>query len=442
MLRSARLIALAFVSVHVSAPLRADVRHVGASGQPYTTIQAAVDAAAPGDVVVVQPGSYSGFTVDAKPLTVCADIVAASGSTVEVLGETVVSNVATGKVVLSSLRLTGPTAQCPNAPGALALRIVGNTAVVLVQSCVVRGGLPQGGGYQLSPPACASGTTATLVQDNVGGVVLSDTLVSGAQAASAFLPQHGCCMWSQYYAPSAPGSVVISSRLAVMTSTILGGAGAGAAQGGPGSDGLRMSSNVAGRGTFVMGSTIRGGMGGPGYEDTFMFPGGNGGPGVSATGSARLHTFSSLIAGGYGGPACCVGEQGGDPGPDVTGLGIGHAFSGSHLEIRAPVLARPGQVVLFRASGAAGTEVRLFASTEPKFFYLPTWRGVLVPRVPAADTGMIMGVIPASGVLDVNYVVPPLASGVTSRNLFVQAYRIDATGGYALSNARCVTVVP
>lgn len=437
----ARLSAFAVVSFHLVSALHADVRHVAPSGQPFTEIQAAIDASSAGDVVVVHPGTYAGFMVDGKALTVCADGVGAS-AVAAVTGETVVSNLASGRVVLSGLQLTGPSAQCPDQPGALGLRIVGNAGFVLVQSCTVRGGLSSGAGYLYQPPACASGVSAMLLQDNVGGVVLSDLQVSGTTAAWAYHPFGGCCFYSQYYAPSAPGAVVISSRLALMDSVLVGGAGAGAAEGGPGSEGLQLHSTVPGRGAFVMGSTVRGGPGGPGFEDTLMYPGGNGGTGVQVTGLARMHLFSSTIAGGNGGPACCSGYPGGLSGVPVGGLGLEHGYSGQHLQIRAPSVVHPGQSVTFEARGTPGVVVRLFASTDARFFHVPSWRGVLVPGVPAVDDGMTMGVIPASGVLSVSYLVPALASGVSSRHLFVQAYRTDPSGGYALSNARCVTVVP
>ncbi len=43
----------------------ADVLVVSATDGPYTTIQAAVTAAHDGDTLLVKPGSYSAFTVDA-----------------------------------------------------------------------------------------------------------------------------------------------------------------------------------------------------------------------------------------------------------------------------------------------------------------------------------------------------------------------------------------
>ena len=42
-------------------------------GEPFVTIQPAIDAAQDGDVVLVRPGTYAGFVVDGKSLVVHAD---------------------------------------------------------------------------------------------------------------------------------------------------------------------------------------------------------------------------------------------------------------------------------------------------------------------------------------------------------------------------------
>jgi len=68
-------IALALPSLNAAPAPSGNVLRVG-STQPYTTIQAAVDAAQNLDLVLVDPGSYPEFVVDGKSIA----IVAASGS--------------------------------------------------------------------------------------------------------------------------------------------------------------------------------------------------------------------------------------------------------------------------------------------------------------------------------------------------------------------------
>ena len=50
----------------------ADLLRVG-PGEIFTTIQAAVDAASDGDLILVEPGSYPEFRVDGKDLSIVGD---------------------------------------------------------------------------------------------------------------------------------------------------------------------------------------------------------------------------------------------------------------------------------------------------------------------------------------------------------------------------------
>jgi len=56
------LLAVAMASTVGANP---DELHVG-PGQPYATIQAAIDAASDGDTITVHPGTYNGFTIESK----------------------------------------------------------------------------------------------------------------------------------------------------------------------------------------------------------------------------------------------------------------------------------------------------------------------------------------------------------------------------------------
>src|SRR5690349_16128261 len=82
------------------APLAsADVLVVAPTG-PYTQIQAAVNAATDGDLVLVKPGSsYVGFHVQAKSLSIVAD---AGLSGVGLQGTVIVSDLAAGQTVTVS----------------------------------------------------------------------------------------------------------------------------------------------------------------------------------------------------------------------------------------------------------------------------------------------------------------------------------------------------
>lgn len=75
-----------------------DVLRVG-PGQTFATIQAAVDAAGPGDYIEVQPGSYPRFTVTNKSLTIAPSGTAFAVTPAPGQPEITVQNVAAGKVV-------------------------------------------------------------------------------------------------------------------------------------------------------------------------------------------------------------------------------------------------------------------------------------------------------------------------------------------------------
>jgi len=435
----ARPLAFAFVSLHVCTAVHADVRHVGTTGHPYTSIQAAVDASASGDVILVHAGTYAGFHASGKAITVSAD----TDASVQLVGASVVTGVPVGHVaVVAGLRMRGADAQCPSSAPAEALFVLNNAGMVMIQACTIDGGNADGGGYMQYPPACANASMALQVVDASGGVVFVDSLVRASSPTSAGTGSYGCCPgFSQYPAPSAIGALVRDARTAWMSCEVRGGRGAAASDGAPGRDALSLQATLPGCGLFSLSSRFIGGNGGNALEDTFESYGGAGGNGISAGITTHLHLFGSVLQGGIGGGAMYPAAVA-PSGVGLTGAPSTYQYTGAPLVIRAPSVAHVGSTIEFRAQGTPGTVVKLFASTQARFHYVPSWRGVLVPTTAASDSGMTMGTIPASGVLTVPYTVPQLSSGVPSRNLFVQAYRSDSAGGWALSDARCVTVVP
>jgi polygalacturonase len=75
---------------------RADVLVVDASGMgDFTDIQPAIDAAADGDLVLVNPGVFQGFTILDKSVSV----VARSTATVSIDGSVIVQHLAAARYV-------------------------------------------------------------------------------------------------------------------------------------------------------------------------------------------------------------------------------------------------------------------------------------------------------------------------------------------------------
>jgi hypothetical protein len=97
--------ALTVVLVLLAPPARADVLVVDASGGgDFSSLQAAIDAALDGDVLLVRSGAYGALTVDGKALDVFAD----SGALVRVSGSSTLRNLpAGGALVLSGIEFDG-----------------------------------------------------------------------------------------------------------------------------------------------------------------------------------------------------------------------------------------------------------------------------------------------------------------------------------------------
>jgi hypothetical protein len=246
----------------------------------FTDLQTAIDTVASGDVLLVKPGSYGGMDIVGKSLTVVADL----GGDVAV-GYSVARNRISGVPDGGSVRLRGLSLSA----GYDALHILDSQGTVWVEDCRC--------------DAAEPGSAGIFVQ-NCGSVVLINTTADGADGASCDSggPGSGLKVW-------------LGSSVHSYGCTFRGGGGGSyfdkgtyecyARTGGRG-----VSSEHSQNFLFFSGCSIRGGPGDECYDYSFGCTCGNGGTGLSASGS--VYVLDSEVAGGPGrdDPDCSGGWDG------------------------------------------------------------------------------------------------------------------------------------
>jgi pectin methylesterase-like acyl-CoA thioesterase len=112
------------VWILATSPASAAVQVVSSSG-PFTSVQAAVDAASDGDTVLVRSGSYPGFVIQDKEVDVIADL----GGIVSIDSPIRVQSLAAGRALfLRGLHVSTKAKE--------ALIVVGNAGPVLVEESI------------------------------------------------------------------------------------------------------------------------------------------------------------------------------------------------------------------------------------------------------------------------------------------------------------------
>ncbi len=393
--------------------------HVVNGGGPGA-LQAAINAAAEGDTVLVHGGVYGPTSVVAKSLTIVAEPelgTIVSGLLITQLG-------ASQRCVVSGLDLV-------SAGGNAALRVLSCSGSVRLEA--VRS-------------QSASSVDGARVADSLDVAFVRCTSTGGAQTPS---PGPDSVIY-----PVGRGLHVNASQVALYDSNLTGGNGQNAhfinavfseVPAGEGGAGLE----AEGASTIFLGHcTLRGGNGGNGrglacvHLPCGLAPtaGADGGCGVRAHSGASALVFDCTSSGGTGG----LGGSGGQccpqtvwpPGADgMTGgaaCGTTSTILGSSAVLIAPHVVREQTPLALSVTGTPGDRVMLAVSTGTRWAFDPALSGVRL--FGPSSRRIALGTIPGGGTLSTSLPIPALPPGVGAQNYYLQIVVQTGTGPFRLGS--------
>lgn len=412
------LLALGALSI---ASARAGVIVVAPSGAPFSSIQTAVNAAADGDIVLVKAGTYSGFAVGSTSI----DVVADAGASVVIQGAVVVSQLAvTRTVTLTGLTVRGPLGTGGGLGWIPALRISDDAGAVRVQGCELIGH---------DGPPCSEdyfwGGSAARVMNSPNVAFARCTLIGGNGS------DYGTGIGYGGY--GGKGIYASASRIAVYDCDLHGGRGGSqtVACGWTGSFGL---GGIGGDGAlvsacpqfFVARSSFR--AGDPGFAGGFP---GEPAYGIYAGNNPTITTLESVfVSNPSSGGGTYPGIQFTDPGTLIALPGTGRTLTTNRV-------VREGASLRVALDGEPGDVVELMLADQSRFVLSSAWRGVSLLRAPKPAPVMLVGVIDATGVLDLTWPIADLGTGVQGRRVFLQAAFRDTAGITTLSTPATVVLL-
>ena len=408
-MRIARLL-VALAGLAPATP--ADVLVVDAAGgTPYTDIQAAVDAAHPGDLVLVRQGIYPGFDVLGHDLAVAAF----AGAQVHVQGTVSVAATPAGSTVrLTGLVIRGPAHQ-------RALWIHDNPGLVRVTGCTVEGA-------DLWTSMVLDGGPGVELQSN-SGVLLAGCEIEGGHGG-------GFVVGISQGRKGGAGVRTRTTPLAIYDSQVIGGEGgdgdttATNCKGGSGGEGIL----VEDYGVFLSKTLAQGGQGG------YAWQGGIGGTGLFVQIGAQAQLLASSMVGGLGGPSDWWGQPGAI-GPGTGGSGILQNLPGLARVFEAPGLGLAKGLLQVSVKGAVGDEVWVRASWTPAHVPALALGGLWFVGRPNKLPVTPMAVVGAFGKAQIQIPLPAIAPGEGARELYLQGWIRTSSGEFRLGSPMHVAVL-
>jgi len=375
--------ALIFTTLATAAA--ADVLTVAPSGADLSEVQAAVDAAAAGDLVLVAAGDYAAVTFPAHSLTVTAD----AGAAVELNGLALPSLAPDATLVLRGLDVL-------DAEG-VALAVADLQGTLVVDDCTLVGAD--------AGPGDPRGFSAVTLAGTGAAHFTACTLEAGRGQNDGGFPGQG---------GASPGGHALdvggAPRVALIDCEVLGGKGGGISvsdclEGALGGDAIR---NLHGGDLFLGGCHVEGGGGGSGGWDGGLCFGGSGEDGAAvflsqggSSPASRLTLRDTTLK-----------QTGGFP-PLVNLIDlpvITHPAPMGRLVASAPT--REGDLLQLDVSaGAPGDQVLLLIALDPGHVTVLKFQAPLL-LAGVAPPIFDLGVLDGAGALGASATIPELGAGL------------------------------
>ncbi|MCK6446759.1 MAG: hypothetical protein L6Q99_10240 [Planctomycetes bacterium] len=368
----------------------------------FPDLATAVAAAPDGATLLVNEGTFGGFTIDGRSLAVFA----APGARVHVDGAIVVRNVgASQRVVLSGLVGTAPV----DAP---ALDVSNCAGDVRISDCSLAGGA--------AVLLAVSGVPGASVRNSLRVVLERCTLVGGLGGFDCF---DLCSLL-----PGGPGIAGTNSAIITLGCTVRGGAPGGTDYcGGPGGDGAQL----AGSTFYARGTAFVGRNGGEPCSTFGSASGGSGGDALELVGSTVDLRDCPLTPG----LRECVGSFCGSDGLPIRNLGSALTQSTvPHRGLSGPGVWADDAPATWTVAGRPGDRVFLAWSQTPGFAYQPKIGDVWLVPQPAKLSFTPLAVVAANGEAAFQQLPAKLGPNETGRTYFLQAYVLDAQGAAHLGS--------
>lgn len=374
------------------------VRIVERTGtQNFADIQSAVTVAPDGAVLLVGAGTYPGFSIAGKSLSVFG----VPGATVSVQGGVDVSADAGKTVVLGGLNFhpnAGTGAPALNASGAGFLRF---------QDCQFYGAdFPYDGGIycyggggpgEPGPPGAHVSGCSRIAFERC-------SFRGGRGENNDDTPEYNCEPWQEGGGHGGPGLFAEGSRVVLYDCTLTGGVGGGATQlAGPGGDGVALASTSL----LASQSTFTGGWGGQHYMCCDCFSAG--GAGCSLVNGSAASAVESDFVGGEGGGVlnnCYATLTATNP---VVGGDVQVLPGAARIATITPSVGSDASTWTVSFQNAPNDRVYFPAATLPDF--VTTGHGAWLEYFRTPESALFLGTAGAAGTLTATPATPDLVPG-------------------------------